>query len=85
MKNNLNDLNNYLFETLEMLTDRELNEEAMNREITRAKAVTSVAETIIHNGELALNTMKHMNDMGYSGTGATRNLAPVPPMLEAKK
>ena len=58
----------------------------MSREVPRAKAVTSVAETIIHNGELALRTMKHMNEMGYNnGSGAASGLAPVPPMLEAKK
>ncbi len=84
MKNNLTDLNNYLFETLELLTDRDLSEEEMHREIVRAKAVTSVAETIIHNGELALNTMKHMNEMGYNA-GVDRDLAPVPVMLEPKK
>ena len=83
MKNNLTDPNNYLFETLEMLTDRDLSEDDMNREITRAKAVTSVAETIIHNGELALRTMKHMNEMGYQA-GENGKLTPVPPMLEPK-
>lgn len=83
MRNNLTDLNNYLFETLEMLTDRDLSEDEMAREITRAKAVTSVAETIIHNGELALNTMKHMNEMGYNA-GLEQDLAPVPAMLEPK-
>jgi len=85
MYNNLGALNNYLFETLEALTDRGLNEEQLNREITRAKAVTSVAETIVHNGELALRTMKHMNEMGYSAADENAGLAPVPKMLEAKE
>ena len=86
MKNTLTDLNNYLFETLENLTDRDLSEEQMEKEITRAKAVTSVAETIIHNGELALRTMKYMNEMGYQrGKHLPNGLAPVPPMLEAKQ
>ena len=82
MKNTLTDLNNYLFETLERLLDDNLTEEQMQREITRSKAVTAVAETVIHNGQLALDTMKHMNDMGY-GTGKRDDyLAPVPKMLE---
>lgn len=50
MKNTISDLNDYLFETLERLLDDDLTEEQMQREITRSKAVTSVAETVIHNG-----------------------------------
>lgn len=45
MKNTLTDLNNYLFEALERLTDDDLTEEEMQKEITRSQAVTSVAET----------------------------------------
>jgi hypothetical protein len=78
MKNTLTDLNNYLFESLERLTDDSMTEEQLQKEITRSKAVTSVAETIIQNGHLALQTMKHMDDMGYEGR---KN---VPTMLESK-
>ena len=42
MRNTLTDLNNYLFETLERLTDDELTEEQLQKEITRSEAVTSV-------------------------------------------
>ncbi len=80
MKNTLSDLNNYLFETLERLMDDDLSEEEMQKEITRSQAVTSVAETMIHNGELALKTMQHLNEYGYGASGR----APVPAMLEAK-
>lgn len=81
MRNTLSDLNNHLFDVLERLMDEDLTEEEMQREITRSQAVTSVAETMIHNGELALKTMQHLNEYGYGGG----NLAPVPAMLEAKK
>ena len=84
MKNTLTDLNNYLFETLERLLDDDLTEEQMQREITRSKAVTAVAETVIHNGQLALDTMKHMNDMAYGTGKRDEYLAPVPKMLEVK-
>lgn len=83
MKNTLGDLNNYLFESLERLMDDDLSEEQMQTEILRSKAVTSVAQTVIQNGELALKTMHHLNEYGY-GT-AKRNdasLAPIPAMLE---
>ena len=82
MKNTLSDLNNYLFETLERLLDDDLTDEQMQREITRSHAVTSVAETVIHNGELALKTMQHLNDMGYGSGKKDSLLAPVPKMLE---
>lgn len=84
MKNTLSDLNDYLFETLERLLDDDLTDEQMRREVARSEAVTAVAETVIHNGELALKTMQHLNDMGY-GTGKRDGLlAPVPKMLEVK-
>lgn len=78
MKNTLTDLNNYLFETLERLTDDSMSEEDMEREITRSKAVTAVAGTIIKNGELALKAVKHVEEYGEG-----RNGRPLPPMLEA--
>ena len=40
MRNTLTDLNNYLFETLERLTDDELTEEQLQKEITRSEAVS---------------------------------------------
>lgn len=79
MKNTLTDLNNYLFETLERLFDDDLTEEQMQKEITRSQAVTAVAETVIRNGELALKTIKHLNDYGIETT-----LEKLPPMLGAK-
>ena len=82
MKNTLSDLNNYLFESLERLMDDDLDEEGIQREITRSQAVTSVAEAVIKNGELALKTMKHLNEYGYTVKGDSNGLAPVPPMLE---
>lgn len=80
MKNTLTDLNNYLFETLERLTDDDMSEEEMQKEITRSQAVTSVASTIIQNGELALKTMKHLNDYGIETPKAS-----LPPMLESNR
>lgn len=64
MKNTLTDLNNYLFETLERLMDDDLTEEQIQKEIMHSQAVTAVAETIIRNGELALKTIKHLNEYG---------------------
>ena len=76
MKNTLTDLNNYLFETLERLTDDELTDEQMQREILRSEAVTRVAQTVISNGELTLKAMRHVEEYGKQGDK-------LPPMLEA--
>ena len=49
MKNNLNELNNYLFEELERLNDDEELKTNMDNEIKRAKAITSISTAIINN------------------------------------
>lgn len=79
-KNTLEDLNNHLFDQLERLLDNDLSKEELDKEVTRAKAVTSVAEVIVRNGELALGVMKHVNEYRTDG-----HLAPIPKMLETKK
>ena len=56
MNNNLNSLNNYLFEQIETIQD--LNEESSNEEIERvlrkAGAISKIASQIISNGNLVL-------------------------------
>ena len=64
VKNKLSDLNNHLFEELERLNDEELKGEELQQEITRAKSIASVAQTIINNGELALKAVKHYEEYG---------------------
>ena len=66
MKNKLSDLNNHLFEQLERLNDDELMEESLEQEISRSKALTTVAQQIISNGNLMLNAQKHADDFGYN-------------------
>lgn len=80
MDNNLTALNNYLFEQIERINDDSLSDEELNREIKRSGAVNNIAKTIIENGNLALKTMKHMDEYGYDGNQNT----PIPVMLEVK-
>lgn len=80
MKNTLTDLNNHLFAQLERLGDEDLDEEQVKKEVQRSKAITDVAKVIVDNGRLALQTMKHLDEYGYSDSG---NRA-VPEMLEMK-
>ena len=80
MENNLAALNNYLFEQIERINDDSLSEEKLNREIKRSDAVNNIAKTIIENGNLALKTMRHMDEYGYGDKRKT----PIPVMLEVK-
>lgn len=67
MKKDLNALNDYLFEQLERLNDDEaLKEEALEKELKRAKAITSVSTAIVNNARLVLDARKYSDEMGVS-------------------
>lgn len=73
MKNKLIDLNNHLFEQMERLNDEDLNEENFKKEIERAKAMTGIAQNIIQNGKLMLDSMKFVDETGYGSGEVTIN------------
>jgi hypothetical protein len=52
MRNKLSDLQNHLFEMIEMLNDTKLKGEKLKEEITRALAVNELAKTAVTNGAL---------------------------------
>ncbi len=60
--NTLGNLNNHLFAELERLSDKNLKGEALREEISRAKAINSVAIQIISNGSLVLEARKAVDD-----------------------
>ena len=70
MKNNLSDVNNYLFEELERLNDDETVEDEGNfkKEIQRAKAVSNICSTIVANANLILNAKKYADELGINET-----------------
>lgn len=78
MKNTLGDLNNHLFAQLEKLSDEDLSEEELDKEIQRSEAMTKIADQIIKNGDLQLKAMKHMDEYGYERQKT------VPEMLEVR-
>lgn len=47
---------------MERLNDDELNNEELDKEIKRAKAMTAIATNIIDNGTLALNSQKYIDE-----------------------
>jgi phage protein len=68
MKNTLADLNNYLFESIERITDDDLSDEQLEKEIRRSDAVQKIAKTIIENGHLALSAKKYVDEQGGEQT-----------------
>ena len=78
----LDDLNEYLFLALDRITNDDLSEEQLEKEIKRAASVTKIAQTIINNGTLALNAMNAVNEYGYNAKDPTKN---IPKMLEVGK
>lgn len=62
MKNKLIDLNNHLFAQLERLSDESVDEEKLQEEIHRAKAVAGIANQIINNARLVLDAEKALSD-----------------------
>lgn len=66
MNNNLEALNNYLFEELERLNDDETldEEDNLDKELKRSKAITSVAGQIVQNAKVILDAKKHCDMFG---------------------
>jgi hypothetical protein len=54
MKNHLSDLNNHLFAQLERLGDEDLDQDGLQREIDRSRAIASVAKEIVANANTVL-------------------------------
>ena len=81
MKNNLEALNNYLFEEMERLLDDSMSEEAQELEFKRAGAVTNVAGTILKTGELELKALSTAHELGI-GIGKKEDLK-MPRLLES--
>ncbi len=74
MKNKLTDLNNHLFAQIERLSDEDLSDVNLEKEIKRADAVVKVADKIICSADTALRAAKIIAE--YGGT------VPAMPMLD---
>ena len=68
-KTTLNDLNEYLFQEMDRLTNEDLSMEDLDKEIKRSDALQKIAKTIIDNGTLALQAKKHLDEYGQGDKG----------------
>ena len=55
--NNLNSLNNKLFEQLDRLTNNNLSGDRLREELERTDAIVDISRTIISNADLMLKAM----------------------------
>ena len=60
MKNKLTDLNNHLFAQLERISDENISDEELDREIKRGRAIDGVAKNIINNASVQLQAARLM-------------------------
>ncbi len=77
MKNNLSDLNNYLFEQLERLNDDEelKDSDAFNKELQRAKAITGISTAIVNNAKVILDAKKYADEYGIGNVNEVLRLS----------
>ena len=74
--NNLGDLNNYLFDEMKRLNDKDLKGDELKNEILRAKSITDVAAKIVDNANLVLNAEKFKAEtLGRSTVQTSKLLA----------
>lgn len=64
MQNNLADLNNHLFATLENLQNDELSDEQLEKELKRAKGMCSVSSQILKVASLQITAIKTAESCG---------------------
>lgn len=62
------DLNAKLFDRIEALEDDSLTDEQLEREIKKTESITSIAEVILENANLALKAQKQFDEYGTGRT-----------------
>lgn len=60
--NNLTDINAYLFEIMDEVTNPDLTTEEFERTMKKASTVVNISKTVIDNGRLMLDATKHADE-----------------------
>lgn len=68
MKNKLTDLNNHLFAQLERLSDEDITDENLAKEVQRTEAVAKIATQIIDTANVAIDAAKLVAEAGGNYT-----------------
>jgi len=63
-RNNLGALNAHLFDQMRRLNEDDINDEKLNKEIERTKAMTSIAKEIIANARTVMDAQDIKNELG---------------------
>ena len=66
--NNLNGLNEILFNQIRKLENDDLTDEQLDREIRKSESITKTATVILKNAELALDAQKQFDEYGTGRT-----------------
>ena len=64
MKNNLSDLNNHLFSTLETLEDDKMTDKRLEKELKKAQAICSISSQILKVASVQLSAIKTAEQCG---------------------
>ena len=66
--NNIQDLNQMLFDKIKAIEDDSLTDEQLEKEIKKCETVTKIANVIIQNANLALQAQKQFDEYGTGRT-----------------
>lgn len=64
MKHSLADLNSYLFEQIDIITDDNLQGEKLEEALEKAKTVNKIASTIVQNADVQLRAYAEFGGRG---------------------
>lgn len=64
MKNNLSDLNNHLFSTLETLEDDKMTDKRLEKELKKAQAICSISSQILKVASTQISAIKTADQCG---------------------
>lgn len=68
MNNNLEALNNYLFEQIERVNDVELSDDELEKQLKKSDMIVKISKAIIDNANTAIMAQKHFSEYGKDVT-----------------